>query len=375
MPRNRTSQKPFRRLLTVFFFWLIGFFFAGSMFEVYFLHLGLSLEQIYLADACWFFGALILIPIFRGFRTRSYMLIGIALAFIAASLLVLFPEPYAAYAYRLLLGSTMFFFWVPFNTAYYGFSKGNNATLGAIYVSMLPVISLLLPAFSGWLAANIGFHVLFLLSMASFAICFILTCLVLKDDKEHRYHLLGSLRSLSGLRSIIFIEGFSITGILSVTLPVMLLLYLDKPVEVGVFLSLATIFSIISTFILSSLSDRCRRRSIFLIPSVIGFAIAAVLGSQASDLLMFFLAFGMANFFLNIFTPMALALAVDNTKRLSDTMVGREFMLNLGRLAGAFTGYIIFMVSDIRTALLLQALFLLLYIPVFEIDKKMLKYR
>ncbi len=372
---QKTAHMPFRRILTIFFFWLIGFFFAGSMFEVYFLHLGLSLEQIYLADAFWFFSALILIPVFRGFRTKSYMLIGIALAFIAASLLFLFPEPFAAYAYRLILGSTMFFFWVPFNTAYYGFSKGNNATLGAIYASMLPVISLLLPAFSGWLAANIGFHVLFLLAMVSFAICFILTSILLKEDKEHRYDLIESLKSMPGLRSIIFIEGFSITGILSVTLPVMLLLYLDTPVEVGLFLSLATIFSIISTFILSNLSDKYKRRSIFLIPSVIGFAIAAAIGSQSNDLVMFFLAFGMANFFINIFTPMALALAVDNTKRLSDTMVGREFMLNLGRLSGAFCGYAIFMTFDIRTALLVQAVFLLLYLPVFQVDKKLLEHR
>ena len=53
-------------------------------------------------------------------------------------------------------------------------------------------------------------------------------------------------------------------------------------------------------------------------------------------------------------------------------MVAREFMLNLGRLAGGLAGFVIFVSMGIGAVLLFQGIAFLLYLPVFEIKKRKL---
>lgn len=364
-------MSEFRELLIIFALWTAGMFFGGTLFEVYFFNMGLSLPEIYLADCFWFVAGLILLPLFRGFRTKPFMLIGCALSLISVFVLLTYPEPGAAYLYRLILGTTHFFFWLPFNTIYYEFRKENNASLSAIYYSVSPVLALVLPAFAGTIAGNIGFAELYQLAIATYALTFILALFWLRDRK-YDYDFPTSMKSVSGLRSIIFLEGFSVMVITSLTLPIMILLFIDEPFEVGWFLSLATIFSIAASFLISDVSDKIHKRSVFLISSALGFGLSVAAAAFAPDLTIFFLAFGMVNFFARIFSPISLALAVDNTKRVADTMVAREFMLNMGRLAGGLAGFAIFVTFSIEAVLLFQGLAFLVYIPVFEIKKKKL---
>jgi hypothetical protein len=364
-------MSEFRNLLIIFAVWTAGMFFGGTLFEVYFFNMGMSLPEIYLADAFWFVAGLVLLPLFKGFRTKPFMLFGCVLSLLSVIVLYAYPEPGAAYIYRLILGTTHFFFWLPFNTIYYEFRKENNASLSAIYYSVSPVLALILPAIAGTIAGNIGFSELYEVAMATYVLALILFALLLKDTK-FEYDFSTSMKSISGLRSVIFLEGFSVMVITSLTLPIMILLFLDGPVEVGWFLSLATIFSIAASFLISDVSDKLHRRSVFLLSSALGFGLSVASAAFAPDLTLFFLAFGMVNFFARIFSPISLALAVDNTKRVADTMVGREFMLNMGRLAGALAGYVLFVMFSIEAVLLFQGLAFLLYLPLFESKKKKL---
>ncbi len=364
-------MSEFRDLLIIFALWTAGMFFGGTLFEVYFFNMGMSLPEIYLADAFWFVAGLILLPLFKGFRTKPFMLIGCFLSLISVLVLYLYPEPGAAYIYRLILGTTHFFFWLPFNTIYYEFRKENNASLSAIYYSVSPVLALVLPAFSGIIAGNLGFPELYQIAIATYVFTFIMAAFWLKDRK-YEYDFGTSLTSISGLRSIIFLEGFSVMVITSLTLPIMILLFLDEPIEVGWFLSLATVFSIAASFLISGVSDKLHKRRMFLLSSALGFGLSVAAAVFAPDLMIFFLAFGMVTFFARIFSPISLALAVDNTKKLADTMVAREFMLNLGRLAGGLAGYFLFVTFSIEAVLLFQGIAFLIYLPVFELKKKKL---
>ncbi len=365
-------MSEFRELLIIFAVWTAGMFFGGTLFEVYFFNMGMSLPEIYLADAFWFVAGLIMLPLFKGFRTKPFMLIGCALSLISVLVLLLYPDPNSAYLYRLILGTTHFFFWLPFNTIYYEFRKENNASLSAIYYSVSPVLALVLPAIAGTIAGNVGFPELYKLAIATYALAFLLGLFWLKDRK-YKYDFKKSMGSVSGLKSILFLEGFSVMVITSLTLPIMILLFLDEPIEVGWFLSLATIFSIAASFLISEVSDKLHKRRVFLLSSALGFALSVAAVEFAPDLTVFFLAFGMINFFARIFSPISLALAVDNTKRIADTMVAREFMLNMGRLAGALVGFFIFITFGIGAVLLFQGIAFLIYLPIFEMKKKKLR--
>jgi len=365
------SKHPLRDLLLVFTAWLASLFFAGSLFEVYFLNLGMSLHEIYLADVLWFLGAVLLIPLFKGFKTKPFILFGIGMTIVSVLALLLIKDPSAAYIFRFFLGTTHFFFWVPFNTAVYEFRKENNATLSSILTSFTPLLSLVLPAVSGIIAQDFGYDMIYVASIVCCIIAIIIGVFLI-ENRTYKYDFRKSMKSISGLKSLLFLDGFSISTIGSVTLPIMLLGFLDKPQDVGFFLSLVTVFAIVSSFFVSYASDKSHGRRKYLFVSALGFSLAAIFSSQVSDILLFFIGFGLVNFFSKLFSPLSAALAVDNTKKLADTIAAREFMLNLGRFSGGIIGIVIFLMYDLQATLLFQGAFFLIYIPIFELKRRKL---
>ena len=361
----------FSKLIIVYVLWLGSWMLGATLFEVYFLSLGMSPQEIYLANAFWYAASVIAFPLFRRFSSRKSMIAGMALSASCLLLLYAFPDKSAAYAFRLVIGLTNLLFWLPFNVMFYEYSRGNNAQLGALYYSLGPILSLALPTVAGLIAGSLGFPELYLLSAFLFIITMAVT-LFFVEEKRYSCDPVQAVRSISGLKSVLFLEGFSGMVIVSVTLPVMLLSFITTPVEYGLFLSLGTVFSVMAALLTAKLSDKVKERRRFILPVVAAFALSSVLASLSGDVFVFFLAFGLVSFFSRIFFPLPLALAVDNSKSLPEAMLGRELMLNAGRLAGALAGYAVFVYSDIRAALLFQGLLLFLYVPIFENRRKKL---
>ncbi|MEW6722721.1 MAG: MFS transporter [Candidatus Micrarchaeota archaeon] len=363
---------PFSRLIVVYILWLGSWMLGATLFEVYFFSLGMPPQEIYLSNSLWFAGGILILPLFRKYSSKKFMMAGMAVAGTAMLLLFAYPASPAAYAFRFLAGLTNILFWMPFNVLFYEHRKENNAQLGALYYSLGPVLSLALPTVAGVIAGSAGFPALYLLSALLFALTLIAAFFFL-EDREYSYDIISALRSISGLKSILFLEGFSAMVIVSLTLEIFLLAFITTPVEYGSFISLVTVFSVAAAAITAKLSDKAMERRRFILPTVAAFALSSVFASVAGDVFTFFIAFGLINLFSRIFFPLPLALSVDNSKSLPDVMAGREMMLNGGRFAGALAGYLIFLVSDIRTVLLLQGLLFLLYIPIFENRKRKLQ--
>ena len=363
---------PFAKLMLIYVFWLAAGVLSASLFEVYFFNLGLSIQDIFLTGLFWFVSAPIMIPFFKRLDVRPFMLFGILFSLFAVVLLYLFPRPETAFAFRFMISIPVFFFWVPFNTIYYEFKKENHALLSAIYYSTVPALALVLPVFGGFLAEAFGYSIIYLISIGLYVATFIFAYMFL-EKREYKYDFINCLKSISGLRSLIFLEGFAASIMVAVTLDIVLLLYVDKPFGFGSFLSIATVFAIIASFVTAKISDKLKHRRSFIILVTICFGLSAIFASQAPDLSTFFLAFGIINFFKTIFFTMPFALIVDNSKSLVNTMVGREFMLGVGRTMGVVVGYIILINSNIQIVLLFHGVVLLLYVLVFENRKGKLK--
>lgn len=361
----------FLQLMAIYALWNLGWILGAGLFEVFLFGQGVPLGTIYLANSMWFVAGLLTVPFIRGFRTKTFMLAGMLVSIAAILIISFFPLPMAAFAFRLAIGITHILFWAPFNTMFYQFGKGNNATLGALYYAVGPVLSLFAPTVAGFIAGILGFPALYLTAILVFVSALVLTALFV-EDRKFDFDFFSAIREVSGLRSLIFMEGFSAAVIVSVTLPIMLLLFADTPLAFGGFTSLATLFSVLAAFFTANLSDKMKVRRSFLLPVAAAFALASILTSQAIELSIFFIGFALVNFFSRIFFPLPLALAVDNSKFLAGTMLAREFILNAGRLCGALAGYFLISFSDIRLVLLVQGLVLLLYIPLFENRKKKL---
>lgn len=366
------ASGSFRKLILVYSFWFLSLMLSASLFEVYFYNLGMPLQDIYLVNCFWFLISLIAIPLMKGFRARDFMLIGIGFAICAASILILFPVVESAYAFRFIISGIYFFFWVPFNTLYYEHRKGNNATMGALYFSVSPLISLVAPATAGFIATSMGFPALFSLAIASFILTAILVYLFV-ENKTYSYDIASSIKAMAGLKSLTFVEGFAMTVLLWTTLPITLLTFIDRPLGYGIMMSLLTIFTVLASLFMGRLSDRFKKRREFILPTVLLLALSAIFASQATDLTLFFIGFALINFFSGVFFPLPFALLLDNTSSLVDMMIGREMILNIGRICGTLFGLMIFIFTDIQTVILVQGILILLYIPVFENRKKKLR--
>lgn len=367
-----TLNHPFSKLTLVYLFWIAAGILGGALFEVYFFGLGMGMPEIFSTAVLWFTGSLILTPLFKRINLRRFMLVGIAIGLLSVAVLYAIKVREAAFAFRFLLGLTHFFFWIPFNIAFYGFGKENNARLSALYYSVGPLLMLLLPGFSGLVASTLGYESVYALAIISYIITFILALSFL-ENRTYEYDFLQSIRSVAGLRTLVFLEGMAPNIMVSVILEIMLLKYASGPLEFGAFTSLTTIFAIIASIMIAHLSDRQKRRREFIIMSSAGFGAAAVIASSAPDIAAFFIGVSLINFVKTIFFPMPMALVIDNSRDLPNTMVGREFVLNSGRVAGAVLGTVLTFYYDVSFALFAGGIIMLFAYPfAFEIKKRKL---
>jgi MFS family permease len=307
----------------------------------------------------------------RKFEARQSILIGLAMNALGGLLLAFFPNPATPFIARTIMGAAIFFFWMPMNILFYEHAQKNNALLGSLYYSVSVVLSLVLPALAGWIAFAFGYPAMFLAGVAMFAVNMAIAEAFVQP-KTYSYDPMKSLRSISGLRTLFFVEGFSFMSITQITLSAMILLYFTDPVDFGGVLSAVTVFAIIASFITARLSDHFGQRRTFLIASAFGFLLAAIFTSFADGVALFFLGFGAITFFRTMLLPLPLALAVDNSTSMVETMIGREIMLDIGRVVAVLFGFALILLFDIRAMLLMQTVAAALYIPIFELKKRKL---
>ena len=359
----------FNRIFIIYAFFTIGTLFFTSLFELYFSTLGLSISQIILSSIGIYLSPILLLPLLSKVGTRKSIFIGFVVYGIAAAVLFAVHSQASPFLTRAIIGLTIVFFWIPFNTKYYEFSRSNSAFLGSLYYSLSPILGLVFPALSGIIATGYGYMSVFGISALFFAISSIIAY-KLGEDKTYKYDLWKSIESIKGLRTLFFIEGFGINSIVPVTLSSMILLYFKQPAEFGGVLSGATLFSIIASLITAKYSDKSGERRLFIIGSSLGFLLSAIFTVIAKDAVSFFIGFSLIGFFRGILMPLPLALSVDISKNLPQTIIARELFLNLGRVALVILGYFVIIYFDIRALLLIQTIVAAFYIPVFEMKKK-----
>lgn len=344
----------FPKLILLFTFIVGSTSLLASLFEVYFFSIGLSLDHIILSTVCLFIPPAILIFFFKEIKPRSWIILSIILTILSSLLLIIIKDPNMLYVARLLIGIAMFFFWIPFNIIYYELRSGNNAFLGSLYYASMLCISLIIPGLAGLIVVTSGYDTLFFISIFFSFFSIPVTYIIIRDDPKP-FHAIESITSVSALAPLLFIEGFSIHGILH-TLAVMVLSYFKDPLEFGFFLSGVTGFSIIASLLFSKLSDKAENRKHFLFLSGVGFFLASISTYFARDAALFFIGFGAINFARSLLAPIALALVVDKTKNLSESFIGREFYLNTGRIIAIIMGFVLLIFFDIYAMLLLQSL-------------------
>jgi hypothetical protein len=120
-------------------------------------------------------------------------------------------------------------------------------------------------------------------------------------------------------------------------IPIYTLYFLKTTLEYGSFLAYLSLVSVFATLLLGILSDRLKKRAIFLYPVTILLAIITFFFPAAtSDLGLWIILSGFIAFMLPLYWNFTTAFVIDSSPNLKVSIPGREFILAVGRVCGIF---------------------------------------
>jgi len=359
-------------LLIVYILWTAAGLLGGGFINLYFRQAGVTLTELVASVIFWAISPVLVIHLLEGRKLdmRAIMACGaiaVVLMYLATALMA--PIAWLLYAMMFFFGTASFMFWVPLNIMFFEFSKGREAMFGSLYFAINPVLGIFLPLIGGALAAAIGYQPIFLLTALAYALVFPMVFLVL-GKRTFTYRVGDSLDRLKGFKTLIFLEGTYGGGIIA-AMGVIPLLYFTRPVDLGIYISVTTFFSVIASFIVSRLSDKSRKRKRYIEVFGSGLGVMTAICSFAGTAFLWSLAASVRNFFSGLFYPFTTAIIMDNRREsVEGAFVGREWLLNIGRLLGAsLVLFFTIVLGSIHLSLAMLGLAMVFYPVVLELKR------
>jgi hypothetical protein len=304
--------------------------FGRSILPLYFLENGLTIAQIVLGPFLMFFALTLSVFIFRSFRVKKIWYLAIFLNAIYMAL-VFNVTPYSYYLGSIILGISSFFFWVPYNIAYFNNTAKNRIGISSSIMSNVwPLVGMVASILAGYLA-QINYVLIWI-----FTAIFCLFPLILINKQDNfvvKYSVREALSEIRSTRIFIFFHGFWDT--VNQLIPIFSLFFIKTPLYFGVYLAYLSLISILANFLLGHFTDKIGKRSVFLYPVVIFAGIITLLLSIAvKDIALWIIVTGAIQFISPIFGNLSTALVVDAHEDKTKAMAGREILLSGGRVLG-----------------------------------------
>ncbi|MGD8628908.1 MAG: hypothetical protein PVH52_07475, partial [bacterium] len=326
------NNREFRRIYLMQVLLAVADAFAFNFMALYLVGLGYRLDELILAAVLAFSVPVAAIAIMRRARAK----ISFSLAFaakITAYLIALFwLTPNTMKFIYIANALVLVFFWIPYNLEFFSFAtEKNRAYSGSIIIAIYPLVGLAIPALAGYAWHSHGYTANMLISVSILAIS-IMYMASNKAIKFRRfdYHIWDSLRSLRRYRLLFFLQGvWEAAGFIGI--PILTLIFVRTEMRLGLFLSYLGALSVVSTIVLSRLSDRRGSRTVFIYPALIAAGTATVCLSLGGTFLWWVILAGIFNFLNIISLPFLIAVALDSEVTGINMWAGRELLLNLGR--------------------------------------------
>jgi hypothetical protein len=329
------SNREFRRIYLMQVLLAVADAFALNFMALYLVSLGYRLDQIILAAALGFSLPVFLICLMRSARAKISFSVAFA-AKITAYLIALFCLSPSTMKFIYISNAlVLVFFWIPYNLEFFSFAtEKTRAYSGSIAIAIYPLVGLAVPVLAGYTSHSHGFttNMVISVSILSGSIVYMLFNRAIKF-RRFDYSIGDSLRSLIRYRTLFFLQGLweasSFIGI-----PLLTLLFVRTEVTLGLFLSYLGALSVVSTIMLSRLSDRRGSRAAFIYPALIATGAATISLYFAGTFFWWVLFVGVVNFMGVLTTPFLIAVALDAKVTGINMWAGRELLLNLGRSIG-----------------------------------------
>jgi hypothetical protein len=329
------SNREFRRIYLMQVMLAVADAFALNFMALFLVGRGFRLEDLMLAMTLAFAFPVLLIAIMRSARAKMSFS-GAFAAKITAYLVALFwlnsTTMKLIYISNALV---LVFFWIPYNLEFFSFTTDRNrAYSGSIAIAIYPLVGLAVPTLAGYVWHSRGFTMNMWVSLSILGGAIAYTWLN-KAIRLRRfdYRIRDSLTSLQRYRTIFFLQGLWEAATF-IGVPLFTLLFVRTELKLGLFLSYLGALSVVSTIMLSRLSDRRDSRTAFLYPTVIVTAGVTMGLYFAGTFFWWVIAAGALNFASVLTTPFLIAVALDSKVTGINMWAGREMLLNLGRSVG-----------------------------------------
>lgn len=312
---------------------------------------------------------LVSLTLFRKHKAFRLMLLAFVSLIAGFLALNLFSGIHGLYLVAVLVGVTAACFWVPYNTLFFSFNRKETTALHSGFLFMVfPVMNAIVPLVSGLVIDSKGFFVLFLLS-ALMTLAPLVYALSKRDDTVLDLSIRKPLRAVKGLRLLISIEGFW-QGVCWMVLPLLTFSFVRSGVDYGSYLSYLGVAGAVSVLLLCRISDRYRSRFFFIAPAALLVSLSTVAAGIVTSFSSWIIVNGLISFFIALTYPFTLSVIIDRIADARDSMVSREFFLNLGRISGVLLVMLcIHLNQGLRIPLIIAGLAFSFYPVVLNIKK------
>ena len=353
------DRKEFLTLYAVQLLVALGFIFGWSLVYLYFVELGFSYWELLLMNVLTYLASLLAIPVLRRISLRSYIRHGILLRVLTFLMVFHFLATPQLYLLAVVFGVMLTVFWIPCNIKYFRLNSGATAQFSGLYFFTWALMGALAPAIAGVVAKVAGYWAVFGGSIGVLLLAFLVAGRLGEETVDLDWR--GAIAGTKGVRTLVFIEGFW-QGVNLIGIPLFTLYFIREELALGAFLAYLGLLGALASLLVSRLSDRTRRRLVFIAPATILTAVFTILSGFSKDLYQWALFQGGVQFFLAILSPFAITVVIDASRDLTDSIVSREVFLDLGRVAGGVgLAASMYLTGEIRLAIIGSGLALLLY--------------
>lgn len=329
-------KRHFKNVYVFFFAWVAAEVYGKTLWLLWFKQNGASLLQLTAYFLMLFLTPVVIIKLLKHARlaSRTALLLGILANMLSYPLLLFLVSPVQMYLAGILGGLGYVFFWVTYNTLYFEASHAHQyAITSGLYVLAPAVLGVGLPLFSGLVANNLGFQTL----IATAALLYIIPLALVHGQKNFAlsYDIWPRL-ALIRVKALLFLQGFFEAG-LGVVIPITALRFLEQPLDLGVFFGALAALAGLANIVFTHYSDKFKHRAGYFYAFSIGAIVSFIVLSFMRDAFAWEVVTGLTSFFAVLASAFWLALPMDHLAvSIGALMVGREFLLNLGRAVGVF---------------------------------------
>lgn len=306
--------------------------FSGSVLPVHYLESGVTMTQMAIGQLIIFATHSIALLIIRQYRAKMGFYLSTILGFVQLLFVVHIQSIWQFYLSSVIAGITIHLLYTAYNYAHFSNTKsGNVGVSSGIMFSIPRIIGVVLPLVAGYII-GLNITILWLLS-GILAICTLFTIPAL-DDFQMNYSLKKMIQSTKSVRLFLIYEGIW-SALIFAIIPIYTLTFIHKPESFGIFIAYIGLAGFIANMVLGKLTDRLKKRSVFLYPVTIILAVITYAFPYfQSSLWGWLIIAGLTTFFTPMFWNLTCALVIDNTDHHDESIPGRELFLDIGRLIG-----------------------------------------